>query len=112
MSKRRAEREKLTEREHLTDAIVRAKTPPIKGNKIHYDATMSGFGCRVTAAGARAFILNYRTKAGRERRITIGGFPNWTTAAARQEARRLRQEIDRGGDPLADIEDERAAPTV
>jgi site-specific recombinase XerD len=100
------------ERQHLTDAIIKGLPTPEKGNKVHYDASLAGFGIRVTAAGAKAFILNYRTRAGRERRITIGGFSNWSTVAARQEARRLKQEIDRGSDPLADIADERAAPTM
>jgi integrase len=98
--------------EHLTDARVKRLPAPKSANKIYYDDTGFGFGCRVTANGARSFVLNYWTKAGRERRITLGRFPTWTTAAAREEARRLRQEIDRGGDPLADIETQRAAPTV
>lgn len=34
------------------------------------------------------------------------------TGAARIEARRLKRQIDEGGDPLADIEAEREAPTV
>jgi integrase len=71
-----------------------------------------GFGCRVTAAGARSFILNYTTRAGRERRYTIGGCGDWSTTAARAEAKRLRQLIDQGADPLATIEAEREAPTV
>ena len=37
---------------------------------------------------------------------------DWSTTAARTEASRLRRLIDEGGDPLADIEAERAAPTV
>src|SRR5262249_22699090 len=77
-----------------------------------YDDTGFGFGVRVTRAGVKSFILNYWTKAGRERRITIGRFPTWGTAAARERARELRQEIDCGADPMADIEAERTAPTV
>jgi integrase len=65
------------------------------------------------AAGTTAFIFNYRVRGtGRERRITIGRFPNWTVGAARKEARRLQQMVDQGGDPLGDIEAERNAPTV
>jgi integrase len=97
---------------YLTDAIVKRLPLPAKGNKIHYDDEVPGFGCRVTAGGARSLVLNYVTRAGRERRLTLGGFPNWTVAAARQKARELKRLIDDGGDPLGDIEDERAAPTV
>ena len=50
--------------------------------------------------------------AGRERRFTIGSWPDWRTAAARIEAADLKRRIDRGDDPLADIEADRTAPTV
>ena len=113
MSKRPAKPEKPTERKHLTDAIVKRLPTPSKGNKITYDATVPGFGCRVTVGGAKAFIFNYRVRgSGRERRYTIGSAINWQTTAARAEAKRFGQLVDQGGDPLADIEDERAAPTV
>jgi integrase len=98
----------------LTDAIVRSLAPPHVASKITYDAgpgRVAGFGCRVTAAGAKAFILNY-TLAGRERRLTIGAYPAWKVATARREAERLRQEIDRGIDPLGERIAEREAPTV
>src|SRR5882757_4186614 len=98
---------------HLTDVTIRRLPTPAKGNTVHYDDEVPGFGCRVTAAGARAFILNYVVKgSGRERRITIGQFPDWSTTAARAKARELRRGVDDGADPLADIEAERAAPTV
>ena len=97
---------------HLTDAVIKRLPLPAEGNRVHYDE-IGGFGVRVTAGGARSFVLNYVTRAGRERRLTLGGFPNWTVAAAaRQKARELKRLIDDGGDPLGDIEDERAAPTV
>jgi integrase len=95
----------------LTDKIVKDLAPPVKGNKIAYD-TESGFGARITAAGARAFVLNYRTRSGRERRFTIGTYPAWKVTAAREEARRLKKLIDEGQDPLAELKAERDAPTV
>jgi len=42
----------------------------------------------------------------------MGRFPDWSVGAAREEARRLKREIDCGGDPLAEIEAERGSPTV
>ena len=50
-----------TGKDRLTDAIVRRLSPPKRGNKVYYDSEVKGFGCRVTAAGARSFVLNYRT---------------------------------------------------
>jgi integrase len=96
----------------LTDAIVRALPAPAKASRIYYDAQVKGFGVRVTAGASRAFILNYRTRHGRERRFTNGNFPDWRTTAARAEATELKKLIDRGGDPLGDVEAGRIAPTV
>src|SRR5215469_1448904 len=97
----------------LTDAVVKRFPTPAKGSKVHYDGDVPGFGCRVTAAGARSYILNYVVRGtGRERRYTIGQFPDWSTTAARTRARELRRDIADGGDPLGDLQDQRAAPTV
>jgi integrase len=101
--------------EPLSDGDVKRLTAPASGNRITYDkgkGSVSGFGCRVTAAGTKSYILNYRTKAGRERRYTIGSADNWTTGAARIKARELRKQVDNGEDPLGNIEEERAAPTL
>jgi integrase len=97
----------------LTDAIVKALPTPAQGNRITYDAALPGFGVRVTAAGARAFVLNYVSINGRERRYTIGAFPTWKTTAARDEAGRLKASIRANGtDPVGELEAARAASTV
>ena len=97
----------------LTDKAVRELPAPERGNRITFDTGVKGFGCRVTAAGARAFILRYRRRAdGRQRCFTIGSYPDWSTGAARDEARRLKRAIDGGGDPLGEIQAGRGAPTV
>jgi len=106
----------LADKRLLTDAIVRSLGTPASGNKITYDGgdpkkRVRGFGVRITAAGARAFVLNYRA-GGIERRYTIGSFPVWSVSAAREEAKRLRREIDRGEDPVRGRRDYREAPTV
>jgi integrase len=97
----------------LTDAVVRQLPKPATGNRIVYDSKVPGFGARVTANGAIAFVLNYRARGtGRERRITIGKFASWNTTTARAEATRLRRLIDQGEDPLGTLQDERGAPTM
>ena len=98
--------------EHLTDKIVKQITAPKSGNRITYDGKIKGFGVRVTAAGSRAFILNYRTRSGRERRYTIGTYPEWKTSAARNEAGELKKRIDRGEDPMGEVQANRAAETM
>jgi integrase len=95
-----------------TDKWVRDLPIPARRNQVHYTGEIPGFGVRVTDAGAKSFVLNYRTKGGRERRFTIGQVQAWTMTAARQKAKELRRVIDDGGDPLADLEGQRQAPTV
>src|SRR5262245_35358317 len=96
----------------LTDAIVKRLPAPDKGNELTRDTAVKGFAACVTAADSRSFVLDYRTRAGRQRRFTIGRFGDWSVVAAREEARKLKREIDAGGDPLGEIEAERGAATV
>jgi integrase len=97
----------------LTNRVVAKLPVPAQGNRLFYDDTVKGFACRVTDAGGRAFVINYFRKAdGRERRFTIGAFPDWSVAAAREEAKRLKREIDGGADPVGAYRESRAAPTI
>lgn len=103
----------------LTDKVVDALPAPATGAVITYDKDIPGFGIRVTAKGARSFVLNYVVN-GLERRMTIGKYvvPGvehgarhsiWSSTAAREEAREFRRKVDRGIDPLAERKDQEAA---
>jgi integrase len=97
--------------EELTDKLIKDLEKPASGNRITYDQEVKGLGVRVTSAGARAWIFNYR--AGRtERRMTIGDTTAWTVKKAREKAKDLRRLVDDGHDPMADRHADRAAPTV
>jgi integrase len=97
----------------LTNRVVAKLPVPARGNRLFYDDTVKGFACRVTDAGGRAFVINYFRKTdGRERRFTIGAFPDWSVAAAREEAKRLKREIDGGADPVGAHQESRTAPTI
>jgi integrase len=99
--------------QRLTDSLVKSLPAPARGNKITYDSEVAGLGCRVTAAGARSFVINYRTRAGKERRYTIGAVGDWNVTAARKVAREIRRKLPDGIDPLATIQAERdGAKTV
>jgi integrase len=109
----------VSERERLTQKLVDGLPAPPSGNRIYWDAPdergkghVPGFGLRVTAGGVRAYVLNYTTHTGRGRRYTIGRAAVWTLTAARQEAADLKRRVDQGEDPLGDIEEKRASPTV
>ena len=87
----------------LTDKLIRNLDPPVTGNRLFYDSEIRGFALRVTARGARSFVLNYYA-AGVERRLTIGSYPAWSVTAARNRAKELRREVDNGNDPMAKVE--------
>ena len=54
----------------LTDSDIKRLEPPAKGNRIIFDDKVSGLGIRITAGGARSFVLNYRTRLGQQRRYS------------------------------------------
>ena len=83
----------------ISDTKLRSIELPVKGYRIEYDSQIPGFGVRITAKGIKSFILNYYIHK-KERRITIGRFPDWSTEAARNEAMALRKEASQGDDPL------------
>ena len=103
----------------LNEETVKRLAVPEIGNRVTYFAgamiqgakAPRGFGVRVTAAGARAFMLNYRLR-GREHRFTIGAWPDWSALKAVREARSLRQRIDRGENPIEDRTPSPATETV
>ena len=66
---------------------------------------------RPYAGGGKSFFIDYRLD-GRQRRFTIGPFPRWSADAARERAKELRRQIDRGHDPTGSKRERRTAPTV
>jgi integrase len=75
------------------------RAAPGSADRFLWDESVKGFGVKITPAGAKIYVLQYRCK-GRQRRYTIGrhGSP-WTVAEARAEAVRLLAEVVRGNDP-------------
>ena len=95
----------------LTERIIRDLKPGPK-TRIEWDSTVKGFGVRITPAGAKAFILNYRVD-GRERRATLARCSEMSLRDARERAgRELAAIRDGAPDPLTRREEQRAAPTV
>ena len=103
--------------DELTESFVKEIEPPETGAITVWDSKITGFGVRVFAPtnrrpqGARSFFINYRI-GGREKRFTIGSFPEWSAKAARNEAKELRRRIDKGDDPASKKRERREAPTV
>lgn len=95
---------------HLTERVVKAAEIGTRKYVI-FDEACAGFGLCVFESGRKTFILIYRA-AGRQRRMTIGTWPSWSVIAAREEAKRLKRDIDRGEDPMDTRTNARHAPTV
>src|SRR5712691_6991763 len=92
--------------DQLTEATIRGLPTPAKGNKIFYFPEAArqgkapvGFAVRVTAAGARSFLLCYRDAAG-DHRNTIGRVGAMSLSGAIRLASRMRLAID-GGETVA-----------
>ncbi len=101
----------MVNRLRLNEKSVR-EAEPEKGRDYQiFDTEVRGFAVCIYRSGNRAFTIDYR-HAGRQRRMTIGRWPEWSTTAARERAKELRREIDAGGDPLGQKETGRDAPRV
>jgi Arm DNA-binding domain len=74
-------------------------TRPSARDVFLWDTDLPGFGLKITPAGNRIFVLQYRID-GRLRRYTIGnsGSP-WSVLSARHEATRLLRQIAERHDP-------------
>ena len=99
----------MTDRKRIGLREVRALGPSAE----IWDTAVPGFGARRQKGTTVSYVLMYRTREGRQRRLTIGrhGAP-WTPHTARDEALRLLGEIVRGAAPAADKGEAREAMTV
>jgi len=95
----------------LTERRIRDAKPGPK-TRIEWDREVRGLGVRITPAGAKSFILNYRV-AGRERRATLARCSEISLRDARKRAGTELAAIRAGkADPLARRRETREAPTV
>lgn len=62
------------------------------------DATVPGLSLRVSGTGVKSWSVLYRFK-GRNRRLTLGRYPEVSLATAREKARQARAEAALGNDP-------------
>ncbi len=100
---------------HITKRVVDSASGASTQTFI-WDDAVRGFGLRITPAGIKSYVLQYRFVGGRggpSRRYTIGkhGSP-WTAETARKEAERLLREVRAGRDPAMLKIAKRIAPTI
>ena len=97
----------------LTKRTVDAVKPGSRDTYI-WDAELPGYGLKVTPAGTRVYIIQYRLggRKGRTRRVTIGRHGPLTPDGARQAARKVLGEIATGHDPAAERTKRRQESTI
>ena len=95
----------------LTKSAVDAVQPQAQPVELR-DTLVPGFMCKVTPAGRKVFMLQYRTNAGERRKPALGLYGELTVEQARSLAQEWLAEVRRGGDPGAAKTSARKAPTV
>ncbi len=97
----------------LTAKVVENIHAPEAGRVEYWDASVSAdaslpgsFGLRVTPNGAMTWVLMYRVDnptnptRKKQRRMTIGGYPAYSLAKARDQAREMLKLAGQGTDPV------------
>lgn len=96
---------------HLTDRTIRGLDS--NGRRVEFfDRSLPGFGVRVTPEGRKTFVLRYRNRESRERRLRLGVYGTVTLADARDRARLLLADVQRGTDPATIVAARKRAATV
>ncbi|VVE83016.1 tyrosine-type recombinase/integrase [Pandoraea sputorum] len=95
----------------LTKSVVDTAQPQAQPVELR-DTVVPGFLCKVTPAGRKVFMLQYRTNAGERRKPALGVYGELTVEQARSLAQEWLAEVRRGADPSAAKAAARAAPTV
>lgn len=95
----------------LTAATVStvAYRPSPAGWCIVWHPKLKGFGLRITANGARSYVVKFRLRGSSSTRLrTIGSLTKYTFREAYEEARKALRDAELGRDYLESIERERA----
>lgn len=94
----------------ITDRSISKFAVPTAGRVTYLDPSVRGFGLRVSANGARSWVVRYR-RGRLTRRVTLGSYPKLSLADARAKAKETLGRVALGEDPAADRRTERGAPT-
>jgi hypothetical protein len=94
----------------LTKRVVDAL--PTDRDRVVFDAELKGFGVRVKAPGVKTFLIQFRNREGRSRRLSLGQYGPMTVDEARRSAIVELGRVAAGEDPALDRDKTRRAMTV
>jgi integrase len=87
----------------LTKRVVDAIRPDAAGHDVFVwdagDGSLKGFGVRMKPSGAASYLVQYRTREGRTRRLVLGRVGVLTPDEARTRAGDALKQVALGGDP-------------
>ena len=98
---------------HISKRSVDASQSGVKDTYL-WDDELAGFGLKVTPAGRKVYLVQYRLggRKGRVRRVTIGVHGRVTPEQARVEAKRLLGMVASGDDPAEQKQQKNDRPTL
>jgi len=92
----------------IAKALTAIEVKRIDGKGFHMVGTVSGLGLKISASGARSWILRTQIKS-RRTDMGLGAYPAITLARAHELARAAKDSIKDGRDPINERRDTQAA---
>jgi len=96
----------------LTRALIDSTQPDPDRDVWIWDVTLPGFGVRVKPSGVKSYLIQYRTRQGLGRKMTLGSVDLIPLQQARERARKLLVGVRDGEDPQGGLKAEREAITL
>lgn len=96
----------------LTKQLVARTLACATRETVVWDAALPRFGLRVRPGAAAVYVVKFRNRYGRQRKLTLGEAALLSLDQARDAARTVLAEVDLGGDPLDRRVADRQAITV
>jgi integrase len=84
----------------LTDRFIQSLKPPSTGRTVVADAAVEGLSLRITAGGARSWLVRFRPKKQSQRGVVLGPYPTIGLGQARARAAEIVAAAKRGTDLL------------
>lgn len=86
----------------LTTKFVESVRPTPGRQTAYPDAQIAGLELRVSPGGRKVWSFRYRTREGKQRRMSLGAFPSVDLGDARDKAIKVLGSVADGADPAAD----------